>query len=90
MMENYDAVFCEDNQFNTKKARNYTRFLLGTYSRKVSLNSGLTRDNPNIKFADFIASAHRKLTYDGLCNYQYYCGCPPTIPTQLLKRVFEK
>ncbi len=85
----YTAILCEDNQLDTKKARGYTRNLLGAHDRKVEMSSGLYRDVPQLKFADFVAAAHRKLGYGRLKRIPHYKSCPPPIPAHILKRVFE-
>lgn len=87
---NYNIFLCEDNQINSKKARNYTRYLLKSNKRNTTLTAGLNRDIPEIKFSDIIASAHKKLGFSKLKNYKNYKNCPPKIDEQILTRVFEK
>ncbi len=85
----YNAVLCEDNQLGTKKARNYLRRLLSASNRSVRVSSGLPRDVPQLKFADFVASAHRRAGYQELKKFSHYKRCPPPLPPRLLHRVFE-
>lgn len=84
----YNVILCEDNQLDTKKARNYLNRLLDSSGRTVKVSSGLKRDVPQLKFADFVASAHRKLGYNILKQYSHYKNCPPQIPPDLLDRTF--
>ena len=87
---NYNITLCEDNQLDSKKARNYARFLLKSNKREAKLTSGLMRDIPELKFADFIASAHRKMEFKKLSKFKHYKNCPPKIDSRIITRVFEK
>ena len=87
---NYNVFLCEDNQLDSKKARNYARFLLKSNKRNATLTAGLNRDIEELKFADLVASAHRKIGFKKLKDFEYYKNCPPKIDERLLKRAFEK
>jgi len=87
---NYNITLCEDNQLDSKKAINSARFLLKSNKREAKLTSGLMRDIPELKFADFIASAHRKMEFKKLSKFKHYKNCPPKIDSRIITRVFEK
>jgi hypothetical protein len=87
----YNVVFCKDNKWNYEKAINYTRYLLGTNYRGANLSSTITKFNHELKFADIVASAHKKLGHKELMIYSpVYKSCPPNIRDNLLNRLFNK
>jgi len=86
----YKATFCVDNQLDTNKARRIAGRLLESNKRKVSLTSAITRDCQQLKFADFVAAAHRNVGvgFGRLKCSKHYKPCPPPLRESLLNRVF--
>lgn len=86
---NYQITLCSESYLNIEHLQTTLRRLAKANRFDYDLSTSSAKFNQNIKFADYIAAACRKLPFSYLKRYKNYYMIHKTIPQRDLNKAFK-
>lgn len=84
----YSVIVCNENYLNISKVLYYCNKLAKANKFNFSFSTAYVNSNRLLKFADYVASAHRKVKRKYLESIKNYQIINDEIPSQYIKKIF--
>ncbi|TRZ54640.1 hypothetical protein D4Q76_02010 [archaeon] len=68
----YEIIVCNDNSLDINKVLESCKRISGMYNRNFAFQTSIQKFNKILKFADYVAAAHRKLPEKQLMTYKNF------------------